>query len=158
MRIRIAVVSVAALVALAGCSSSHHHDDAGTATPATAVSSSGSTPTAISRATPSGAAGAGKDELVAAVRTYSTAYFAPDADKGYAMLSERCQAKTDKHTYGQELQQSVTAYGHQKLKTVTVDRLSGTLGTVTYTYDNSLLDQDGQAWALENGAWRYDAC
>lgn len=36
---------------------------------------------------------------------------------------------------------------------VTADR-----ATVTYTYDVPALNQDGEPWVLEEGAWHNDQC
>lgn len=141
MRTRFVPVALASAVVLAaaGCSSgSSSHNDA-TAAPTTASTSA-------------------DDALTAAVRAYSAAYFKPDPAAGYALLSARCQTRVSAAAYGTEVEGAVATYGHQQVQDVTVDQLSGDLARVSYTYTVPALDQSGQPWAREGGAWRYDAC
>ncbi|WP_377273703.1 hypothetical protein [Peterkaempfera sp. SMS 1(5)a] len=101
---------------------------------------------------------AGKGALEDAVRAYSDAYFKPDAAAAYRMLSTRCSAKIDQQVYKAQLDAAVKTYGHQDIKSVTVNQRSDDLARVSYNYSVPALDQAGQPWVRENGIWRYDAC
>jgi hypothetical protein len=138
-----------AAVTLAGCSSSDGSDD----TPPPAPKA----PTASGKAS-TAAPTDGKAALVAAVKAYSAAYFKPDAAAGHALLSARCQAKISSEDYRAALDQAIATYGHQDVKTVAVDSITTDMARVTYTYSVPALDQHGQIWIREGGAWRYDAC
>ena len=153
-----AAALTAALLTLTACSHDEHSNPPATSPPATTKAPTTPPTTVVTRTPPPTTPANASADLTAAVRTYSDAYFKPDPHKGYSLLSKRCQASVTPTAYAQELTQAVTTYGHQKLQTVKVDRLSGTLGTVSYTYDNSILNQDGQPWTQEGGAWRYDDC
>lgn len=142
-----AVVLFAACALAAGCSSSGGHDDKATAAPS-ATTASG----------PSPAADPQRAALEAAVRAYSAAFFTPDAAAGYALLSTSCKADTSRAAYGAELAAAVKTYGHQQIKTLSVDQIAGGLARVSYTYSVPALDQHRQPWALEGGAWKYDGC
>jgi hypothetical protein len=151
MRIRTTATALAVLaaLALAGCSSSGSDDDA-PAAPGTAA--------ATGRPAAGKAASSDKDALTAAVKAYSAAYFKPDPDAGYALLSKRCRAQIGSEAYRTALTQAVSTYGHQAVKAVTVDSLSGDMARVSYTYSVPALNQQGQPWVREGNAWRYDAC
>jgi hypothetical protein len=144
-----AAFALLAAVALAGCSSSDSGDD--TPPPAPKAPADGGKTSTV-EPTDSKAA------LVTAVKAYSTAYFKPDADAARALLSDRCKAKAPDAAYKAALQDAVDTYGHQTVKSVTVDRLSGDVAVVSYTYSVPALDQKGQAWVREGSGWRYDAC
>lgn len=145
-----AALTLAAAVAftVTGCSSSSNDD----ASPAPAASTTAGQPATAK------ADGSDKDALTAAVKAYSAAYFKPDAGAARALLSDRCKAKAPEADYKAALQEAVSTYGHQEVESVTVDRLSGDVGVVSYTYSVPALNQKAQAWAREGGAWRYDAC
>lgn len=156
MHIRRTAAALAAGAALlTGCSSGGGHDDA-ESTPR-ATSAAPTVTTAAATGTPQ-ATGDDRAALTAAVRAYSAAYFKPDPAAAGALLSERCRAQSSAAAYRAALARAVAAYGHQQVKTVTVDRLSAPLALVSYTYSVPVLDQHGQPWVLEGGAWRYDAC
>lgn len=99
-----------------------------------------------------------RDDLEAAVRAYSAAYFRPDPTAAYSMMSKRCAAKADPVVYAAIVREGVKGYGHQAIKSLTVDQVSGDLGRVSYTYSVPKLSQSGQPWAREGGRWLYDAC
>ena len=162
-----AAVLAAALLTLTACSSDKHSNPPATSPPTTTktptkppTSRPPTTPptTAITRTPPPTTADNTSADLTAAVRTYSDAYFKPDPHKGYSLLSKRCQAGVTPSAYADELRQAVATYGHQQIKTVRVDRQSGTLGIVSYTYPVPVLNQSSQAGTRVNGAWRYDDC
>lgn len=144
-----AAFAILAAVTLAGCSSSDSSDD----TPPPAPKE----PTASGK-TSTAAPTDDKAALTAAVKAYSASYFKPDADAARALLSDRCKAKAPDAAYKAALQDAVDTYGHQTIKSVTVDRLSGDVAVVSYTYSVPALDQKGQPWVREGDGWRYDAC
>lgn len=148
MRIRTTAIAAAAaaVVVLAGCSSG----SGGKASPDMSASSG--------QAAAPAAADDGKSALTAAVRAYSAAYFKPDPDAGYRLMSARCQQTTTVTAYGATLRAAVAAYGHQDVQAVTVDQIGGDMARVTYTYTVPALTQTGQPWVREDGAWHYDAC
>ena len=96
--------------------------------------------------------------LTAAVRAYSAAYFKPDPGTAGKLLSARCRKTTNTEAYAAALSGAVSTWGRQEIKSLTVDRLSGDMALVSYTYDAGALNQDGQPWVREGGAWHYDAC
>lgn len=151
MRTRTLAALLAAPALLAACTSGSSHDDAAPTPPTTASSATTVPPTAAATVDDRAA-------LAAAVEAYSAAYFKPDATAAGALLSERCRAQTSGAAYRTALTTAVATYGHQEIKAVTVDRLSGDLALVSYTYGVPVLNQHGQPWAREGGAWRYDAC
>jgi hypothetical protein len=152
MRIRTTAIALAVVAALAlvGCSSNSGSDDAAPAGAGTAA--------APGRPAAGKADSSDRDALTAAVQTYSAAYFKPDPDAGYALLSKRCRAQIGSEAYRTALTQAVSTYGHQAVKAVTVDSLSGDMARVSYTYSVPALNQQGQPWVREGNAWRYDAC
>jgi hypothetical protein len=152
MRIRTTATALAVLAALtlAGCSSSSSGSDDDAPAPGTAA--------ATGRPAAGKAASSDKDALTAAVKAYSAAYFKPDPDAGYALLSKRCRAQIGSEAYRTALTQAVSTYGHQAVKSVTVDSLAGDMARVSYTYGVPALNQKGQPWVREGGDWRYDSC
>ncbi|MEU0359527.1 hypothetical protein [Streptomyces cyaneofuscatus] len=97
-------------------------------------------------------------ELETAVRVYSEANFAPDADKAYGMLSQRCAAAVSRDVLGEPLDAAAASYDHPALRTITVDHIRGAAAQVSYTYDDPALAQTGQEWLRENGRWKADMC
>lgn len=150
MRIRTTAAALAAVAAitLSGCSSS----GSDSATPGSPAAATSDHPAATQ------AADDGHAALTAAVKAYSTAYFKPDTDAAYALLSARCRAASPQAVYASVVTATAKAYGHQAIKTLTVDQISGDLARVTYTYAVPKLNQTGQPWTREGGTWRYDAC
>lgn len=138
-----ALAAIAAALSLTACSSSSDKPDA-------------APPTATTAAAP--AADNGTNALTAAVHAYSAAYFKPDTDAAYALLSARCQTTSPQAIYAPIVTAAAKAYGHQTIQTLHVDQLSGNLARVTYTYAVPALDQHAQPWTREHGAWHYDAC
>jgi hypothetical protein len=94
------------------------------------------------------------------VLAYTDAYFAPDADTAYGMLSQRCQDQIDADAYAAQLDQAAADYGQLAVETLTVDDLSGDMARVTYTVGLPMLDEQlvEQPWVRDGGQWRYDAC
>jgi hypothetical protein len=153
-----AAVLLASAALLAGCSSSSS-DDKASPSP-TSTSPAVTTPATVQATTPTPTTSAGDDKaaLVDAVRAYSAAFFKPDPASGWALLSKGCKDTTSRTAYAAELTAAVKVYGHQQVKTVTVDQIAGGLARVSYTYSVPTLDQNRQPWALEDGAWKYDGC
>lgn len=100
----------------------------------------------------------GSAELEKAVRAYSAAYFKPDATAAYGMLSARCKGKIAPEVFKPVVEGNAKDYGHQQLRSVKVDLISGDTGLVSYSYDVPKLDQPKQKWAREGGQWHYDGC
>jgi hypothetical protein len=153
----IALTLAAAALALTACSSS---GTTAAAQPSTQASSALSSPQPSAPA-PSSAApkmDPARAALETAVRAYSTAYFKPDPDAAYALLSKRCAGAVSQAVYAAVVKGAAKDYGQQAIKTLTVDQLSGSMARVSYTYAVPKLDQNGQPWVREGGSWRYDAC
>ncbi|MEO3851740.1 hypothetical protein ABGB09_29630 [Streptomyces sp. B8F3] len=114
---------------------------------------------------PAGSSASGKaDEVTTAleerVRAYTDAYFAPDADTAYEMLSQRCQDQINADAYATQLDQAAADYGQLAVETLTVDEVAGDMARVTYTvglpkFDKQLVEQP---WVRDGGQWQYDAC
>ncbi|WP_062645753.1 hypothetical protein [Streptomyces maremycinicus] len=99
------------------------------------------------------------DDLEAAVAVYTAAYFAGDSDTAYAMLSARCAKEITKDAYAGVVRQAKTDYGPDHLATDVRAEVSGDLGRATYKVEGlPRFDRTKQPWALEEGAWKYDAC
>lgn len=104
--------------------------------------------------------------LAQAVTDYTNAYFAGDWDVAYEQLwSARCKADNDaRNSFMGTLMAQEVNYpeGSERPQPgiVTVDRIEGALGLVTYdfTYQGQTQTIPAQAWILEDGTWRYDAC
>jgi hypothetical protein len=124
----------------------------------TACSSDTSKPAAAQPADAATTTDTAAADLEQAVRDYTAAYFKPDPDTGYAMLSERCQADINQTFYTAQLEQASKDYGQLNVETVTVDQISGDLARVSYGMGLPILDQKSQPWVNEAGAWRFDAC
>ncbi|MEV0981889.1 hypothetical protein [Streptomyces sp. NPDC049915] len=145
--ITITLATAAALLALAGCSSS---DDAGPATDS-------GTPSA--EPTVSVPAEHRDDDLEAAVGVYTGAYFAGDDKTAYGMLSKRCQSAITPEAYKGVVEQAAKDYGPDHPATDVRAEVSGKLARVTYKVKGlPRFDQRAQPWALEGDAWKYDAC
>ncbi|MEV7972182.1 hypothetical protein [Cellulomonas sp. NPDC089187] len=98
------------------------------------------------------------EELDAAVRAYSAAFFGADATTIYGMLSARCAASTDVSTMTGNLMAVQSIYGAGP-ELLTVDAsVDGPVGRATYTYSEASLNVTDQPWVFEGGSWRYDEC
>ncbi|MEV6569941.1 hypothetical protein [Streptomyces sp. NPDC051577] len=130
----------------------------------TGCSSTTSEPKADAKPASSPAAAAPKEDparadLEAAVRAYSAAYFKPDGKAAHAALSKRCQAKAGPpELFATIVDNAAKAYGKQEIQSLTVDQLAGDMARVSYTYSVPKLNQTGQPWVKEGGAWKYDGC
>lgn len=151
MRTRATIALTAALLlAVTGCSSNDDSDDAAPAT------SSASTPTA--EPTHAGEPAANAD-LVQAVKDYTAAYFASDADRAYAALSERCQGEMSAEAYRAVVQQAKTEFGPDHPATDVEADVQGEMARVSYKVKGlPKFDQTKQPWAYESGEWKFDAC
>lgn len=149
------------LAALTGCSA---NDDA--ATPAPSSTASPSAPQEPSSSTPpaesSGATGeptADTAELEQAVKDYTDAYFAGEASTAHRMLSERCRKDINELMFGATVKAAAEEYGPDHPATDVQAEVSGDLARVSYRVEGlPKFDQSQQPWALEGGAWKYDAC
>ncbi|MFF6826725.1 hypothetical protein [Streptomyces longwoodensis] len=141
-------LTAAALLALTSCSSSD--DDA-------APASDSGTP--VAEPTVSVPAEHENDDLQAAIAVYTASYFSGDADTAYGMLSKRCQGTTTPASYKAVVAKAAADYGPDHQATDVHAKVSGTRAQVGYKVSGlPKFDQQGQPWALEGDAWRYDAC
>jgi hypothetical protein len=144
-----ALLTIPLLAALSACSStgttSAQHaspDGPTTATSATAATTPSSDESAALRV---------------AVQAYSDAFLTGDV-KTYDLLSARCQQRTDRNYFIGILAAAKSTYGSAlPIRTFNAD-IQGTLARVTYTYDLSAINQSGQPWVREGGAWKDDSC
>lgn len=152
MRTRATITLAAAvLLAATGCSSNDDSDDA-----APATSSSASTPAA--EPTKSGEPAANAD-LVQAVKDYTAAYFASDADRAYEALSARCQGEMSAEAYGALVKQAEKEFGPDHPATDVETDVQGEMARVSYKVQGlPKFDQTKQPWAYESGEWKFDAC
>jgi hypothetical protein len=97
-------------------------------------------------------------EIEPAVRAYSDAYLAGDGDTAFALLTSRCQDRTDQEEFQLSAAAGKAQYGAAKMTSFEVVEQSGNLARVTYEYDQSAINQTQEPWALEDGEWRNDDC
>ncbi|MFE1361325.1 hypothetical protein [Streptomyces harbinensis] len=143
-RTRIMTITAAAAVAsllLAGCSSDS--DDSKAETPPAEEQQQGDGEEAA---------------LEEAVRAYTEALFAPDADAAYELLSARCKDEITAVEFVDMADFAHQSYGARTIETVSVDQMSGDLARVSYTVGVPDLDREAQPWSREDGTWRWDAC
>lgn len=137
--------------------------DEGTDQGADAGGTDAGTDTGTDTGTDAGTSGAGEtssEALEQAVRDYTDAYFAPDSDTAYNMLSERCAAQLQPGAFSAMLDQAAADYGQLSVETFSVDQMSGDLARVTYTVGLPMVDETltQQTWVREGDSWRYDGC
>ncbi|MGW7296095.1 hypothetical protein ACWGIB_27380 [Streptomyces xiamenensis] len=96
--------------------------------------------------------------LEEAVRAYTEALFAPDADAAYELLSARCKDEISADEYVGLADSAHNGYGARTIETISIDQLSGDLARVSYTIGIPDLDREAQPWSREGGTWRWDAC
>lgn len=97
-------------------------------------------------------------ELRQAVEAYSAAYLGDRPTDAYRLLSARCAAQITQPqmvalTHGAKL-----LYGAAMITTYHQDEVVGDSARVTYTYDQPAINQSGQRWTREAGAWHWDGC
>lgn len=97
------------------------------------------------------------DELEDAVAAYSSAFLAGDGNAAYALLSERCRDRTPESELVAASEQAAAVFGPDEIETVEVS-VNGAQAKVTYTYATAELNQTGEPWSLEDGAWLNDDC
>ncbi|KUO13815.1 hypothetical protein [Streptomyces sp. DSM 15324] len=150
MRIRAAITLATALLAtLAACSSS---SDDKAEPPKRSTTTVAETPTTTP--TPPDAI-----ELERVADTYVNLYFGGDGEGAYAFLSKRCRAKAGSASFAATVEQAAKAYGPDHPATDVHATVSGDTGRVSYKVRGlPKLDQQGQPWTVEGGAWKYDAC
>ncbi|MEU9062314.1 hypothetical protein AB0D13_26460 [Streptomyces sp. NPDC048430] len=99
--------------------------------------------------------------LESSVRVYVTAYYEPDADAAYALVSTRCrkdmsdaqfEALVDRAT--QTAEQLGKTY---TLKRLSVDSLHENDAEVTYGVGEPKYDERS-SWVREDGEWHNDLC
>ncbi|RPK47067.1 hypothetical protein [Streptomyces sp. ADI93-02] len=139
------LVALAALAALTGCTQGS--DGTPGAAPATPrASSSAPVDTA---------------PLESSVRAYVKAYYAPDTDTAYALLSRRCRKEWSREGLealmdraAQTAEQLGRTYTLQRLS---VDRIQGDGAQVTYGVGEPKYDER-TSWVREDGEWHNDLC
>ncbi|WP_326652210.1 MULTISPECIES: hypothetical protein [unclassified Streptomyces] len=152
MRTRIITALTAALLlGVTGCSSDS--DDKKERSDKPAVSA-----TPSKGVTNDEASASDRAALEKAVREYTAAYFKPDVDAGYAMVSRRCKEATSKEQFEVMLERASGDYGQQDVRRFSVDQLSGDMARVSYGVALPKFDQKQQPWVRESGQWRYDSC
>ncbi|ONK14040.1 hypothetical protein [Streptomyces sp. MP131-18] len=99
-------------------------------------------------------------ELEAAVRAYTDAFFAPDAEAAYEMVSQRCRDLVDPEVYAAQLDQAAADHGQLAVETFTVEHLAGDEAHVTYTVGVPEFDERlaGQLWSRAGEDWKFDSC
>lgn len=97
-------------------------------------------------------------EIEPAVRSYSDAYLSGNADEAHALLTSRCQERTNLAEFRALTALAKEQYGSAQMTEFEVAEQSGGLARVTYRYDQSSIDQEEEPWALEDGEWRNDDC
>jgi PBP1b-binding outer membrane lipoprotein LpoB len=155
MRIRATTATMlAAGVLVTGCSSSS--DTKPDAKPSTAAPTTA--PVDAPSTTPTAAVSDDKTAVTAAAQAYTKAYFTPDADGVYALLSARCQRTTSVSQLTDILVASAVAYGKPTVKSTEVNQLSGDMARVTVHYVTPPMPETPQPWTREQGQWRFDGC
>jgi hypothetical protein len=101
---------------------------------------------------------AASDALATAVRAYSAAFLGGDGGAAYDMLSGRCKERLPRVTFVQMVDVAKAQFGPLPVQSLTVDQVAGDLGRVTYTFSKAELDQRGEPWVREAGAWKVDDC
>ncbi|GAA2386915.1 hypothetical protein GCM10010420_07240 [Streptomyces glaucosporus] len=96
------------------------------------------------------------------VGAYVDAYFAPDADAGYALISARCKEEISEAVFAEGLKRAKDANVdgiRYELERYRVGEFSGQTAYVTYGVgDEPRFDHEWQQWSREDGEWWYDAC
>lgn len=97
------------------------------------------------------------DELEAAVREYTEDFSVDEYDDAYSMWSARCQELVARDDIVGQLELQSDVYGTYEVTSFDAD-VDGSSAAVSYSISERELSQSEQAWVLEDGAWRYDAC
>ncbi|MDT0342928.1 hypothetical protein [Streptomyces litchfieldiae] len=98
--------------------------------------------------------------LEESVRAYTEAFFAPDAETAYGLISERCQGAIELEAYAEQLDQAAADHGGLAVESFVVEQMEGELARVTYTVGVPEFDERlaGQPWRLQGDTWVFDAC
>lgn len=157
MRTRATITLAAALLLTATACSSD--DDPSSSAPSTPAPATTSAPASSAPAEPSGGTGDGANAVESAVQDYTRAYFAGEASTAHGMLSERCRKEINPLLFGETVRQASKEHGPDHPATDVQAEVSGDMARVSYRVEGlPKFDQDGQPWAREGGAWKYDAC
>ncbi len=87
---------------------------------------------------------------------YSAAFLSGDGAAAYALLSSRCQERTQLSEFAAIVEQAGETYGPQDIESIEVT-VNGTQAQATYTYGDDTLNQDREPWVDEAG-WKNDDC
>jgi hypothetical protein len=150
----VTTVTAALILALSACSGDGGGEESAAPPPASRTPEASAT-----KEVPAASEDVG--ELEKAVRAYTTAYFKPDVDAGYAMLSARCKEAETKDGFAVTLERARAGnVNHERyaLKRFSVTGISGDSAVVTYgVSDDPMFDMTEQ-WVRESDGWRYDNC
>ncbi|KRF19653.1 hypothetical protein [Nocardioides sp. Soil796] len=95
--------------------------------------------------------------LRTAVEAYSDAYLTGD-DASYSMLSQRCQERNDRVVWADLMKRTARIFGEAQPLTSFDAQVSGDMARVTYTYENTDINQTSEPWVREDGQWKEDDC
>jgi hypothetical protein len=93
-----------------------------------------------------------------AARAYAGSFIAGDADTAYGMLSRRCRDTIGRDAFEVAVAAVALEFSTARLEEVTVTVTDDDAARVTSSFDQPALDQVGEPWLLEDGAWRNDDC
>ena len=142
IRRSVGLALIAAVLVLAGCG-----DDGGSETSSSATG-----------ATSPPVTGPDSEAVQTAVRAYSAAFLAGDVPAARALLSVRCQGRLAEADYTNILTAAAKEYGDAQIESLNVISLAGDSARVTYTYDETAINQTDEPWVREAGAWHQDDC
>ncbi|MBC9719088.1 hypothetical protein H9Y04_41880 [Streptomyces sp. TRM66268-LWL] len=101
------------------------------------------------------------NEIEQAVGAYTAAYFEPDVDAGWAMLSKECRKQDTKAGFAVLLERARRGNVHHEryyLRRFEVQRMVGDRVVVTYGVGPDPKFDRTEQWVREAGWWRYDHC
>ncbi|CAB4721432.1 MAG: hypothetical protein F2667_10480 [Actinobacteria bacterium] len=144
-RISLTAAALAVLVAglASGCAKENDEPSEPSPAPAPAVSS----PAATS-----------DPALRLAAQGYLDALLGGDAATAYAMLTRRCQDHYPEESFATIVAGAAQVYGTPLPFLTYADEVTGRTALITYTVEESVLDQVDQPWAYEQGSWHSDDC
>jgi hypothetical protein len=160
---RLSLIALVALAALAGCSSDDEPETTPTPSSTAAGSSSAPAPApATDSVTVSEAPTSEEEVLKQRVQTYTTAMFAGDGAAAYELLSPKCRKEVPLSELAATAEQINTTYGEVDF-TIDSVRIEGDQADVDGTTGVPALDEpDPNAeefnWVRESGEWFNDPC
>lgn len=101
--------------------------------------------------------GADSTSLRTAVTAYSDAYLTGDM-AAYELLSVRCKSRLPAEQFRSLITGAKSLYGTPLPLRSFKAEISGDLARVTYTFDDSSINQEAEPWTREGGEWHEDDC